>query len=124
MGEFRSYFNKTNNKSRYPAIRELILQKYKYDINNWKSSMDGRFGGDAADIALYEPDQILMGIEIEKEHTPEIAKRIEIAMDHLDENPKYYTELAKMEGETKKLAGIQKGLKPKLDTIVKGLDKE
>ena len=45
----------------------------------------------------YNSEQIELGKKIEKEHTnnEEIAE--EIAMDHLDEFPNYYTELKKME---------------------------
>ena len=39
------------------------------------------------------PDQLKVGIAVEMEHTsdPKIAE--EIAIDHLTENPKYYTDL-------------------------------
>jgi DNA ligase D-like protein (predicted 3'-phosphoesterase) len=45
----------------------------------------------------YDPEQIKMGIEVEKEHTtdPVIAERI--AKDHLAEIPDYYTRLKQME---------------------------
>jgi hypothetical protein len=41
--------------------------------------------------------QLKIGIKVEQEHTtnPEIAR--EIALDHLWEDPKYYTKLTKME---------------------------
>lgn len=42
-------------------------------------------------------DQLKMGIEIEFEHTNDIKVATEIAMDHLVEDPKYYTKLQKME---------------------------
>lgn len=37
--------------------------------------------------------QLALGIKIESEHTDSIARAQEIAMDHLVENPKYYTKL-------------------------------
>ncbi|NBO36579.1 hypothetical protein EBU91_03455 [bacterium] len=37
------------------------------------------------------------GISIEKEHTSEESTAKKIAMDHLFEDPKYYTKLAEME---------------------------
>jgi len=51
------------------------------------------------------PEQLIMGIKVEMEHTsdPKVAKKI--AMDHLAEFPTYYTELAKME---EKLKGQEK----------------
>lgn len=40
-----------------------------------------------------DPEQLKMGIEVEHEHTDddELAKKI--AIDHLREDPKYYTKL-------------------------------
>lgn len=45
----------------------------------------------------FDPAQLKMGIDIEKEHTTSnlIAKLI--AKDHLKEDPRYYTKLKKME---------------------------
>ncbi len=49
----------------------------------------------------FDPKELAMGIDVEKEHTdnPAIAK--EIAKDHLAEIPDYYTRLKKMEDEGK-----------------------
>jgi len=41
--------------------------------------------------------ELTKGKKIEKEHTQDIYKAIEIAMDHLSEFPDYYTRLIKME---------------------------
>ena len=43
----------------------------------------------------YDPEQVKMGIEVEKEHTndPKIAEII--AKQHLSCNPRYYSELKK-----------------------------
>jgi hypothetical protein len=48
-----------------------------------------------------DPEELRMGIEIEKEHTndPVLAKKI--ALDHLAEFPKYYTALKAMEKKMK-----------------------
>lgn len=46
--------------------------------------------------------QIKKGIEIEKEHTNEIEKATEIAMDHISEFPDYYDRIEKMEKDAKK----------------------
>ena len=45
----------------------------------------------------YPQDQIEQGIKVEKEHTTDKKIAKEIAKDHLKENPKYYTELKKIE---------------------------
>lgn len=49
--------------------------------------------GDTTDEEDVDPDELEMGIEVEKEHTrnKKIAK--EIALDHLTEDPEYYTKL-------------------------------
>ena len=41
--------------------------------------------------------ELQKGLEVEKEHTNSISIAKEIAMDHLFEDPKYYTKLAKIE---------------------------
>ena len=43
--------------------------------------------------------QYRMGIQVEREHTNDKEKASEIAMDHLWEDPKYYTKLRAMESE-------------------------
>jgi hypothetical protein len=47
-----------------------------------------------------DPEQLAMGIEVEKEHTPDeyIAERI--ALDHIAELPNYYTLLKDMEEDS------------------------
>lgn len=42
-------------------------------------------------------EQLKMGIEVEKEHTDDEEKAKEIAMDHLTEDPEYYSKLKKIE---------------------------
>lgn len=40
--------------------------------------------------------ELLMGIGVEKEHTPSGKIASQIAMDHLTEDPKYYSKLKKI----------------------------
>jgi 5'(3')-deoxyribonucleotidase len=62
------------------------------------------------DIKKYDPDQIVTGINVEREHGANkklnvIKKKsdfLKIALAHLDEDPKYYKKLAKMEKNGKK----------------------
>jgi hypothetical protein len=44
--------------------------------------------------------QLEMGIKVETEHTDDFAVATKIATDHLNEDPQYYTKLAKMEGKS------------------------
>lgn len=50
----------------------------------------------------FDPKQLKMGMEVEKEHTDNPALTIQIAKDHLIEIPDYYTRLKKMEDEAKR----------------------
>ena len=43
------------------------------------------------------PKELQMGLEVEKEHTPNASTRREIALDHLTEMPDYYSKLKAME---------------------------
>jgi hypothetical protein len=64
----------------------------------------------------YDPEELRMGIEVEKEHTDdeELAKRI--TKDHLDEFKDYYSRLKKMEDQAKKELG-----KPLEESIGQGV---
>lgn len=44
----------------------------------------------------FEPEQLARGIEVELEHTQDVALATEIAMDHLVEDPEYYTKLGSL----------------------------
>lgn len=48
-----------------------------------------------------DPNELAMGIEIEREHTDDPVELRKIAIDHLKEIPDYYTRLSKMEKEAK-----------------------
>jgi hypothetical protein len=62
------------------------------------------------DIKKHDPEQIVMGINVEKEHGSKkslnVVKKksdfLKIALAHLDEDPNYYKKLAKMEKNGKK----------------------
>lgn len=57
---------------------EDIAKKHKIDVNHLKKELE-------------------KGLKVEMEHTDKKNKATEIAMDHLFEDPKYYTKLKKME---------------------------
>jgi hypothetical protein len=54
----------------------------------------------------FPSDQIQKGVGVEKEHTPNPAMAKEIAKDHLEEFPNYYTALDEMETKLKKSADV------------------
>ena len=43
-----------------------------------------------------DPGELKRGIEVEKEHTESAEEAKQIALDHLAEDPKYYTKLKKI----------------------------
>jgi hypothetical protein len=49
--------------------------------------------GDSTQVADLDATELQKGIEVEMEHTDDSAKAKEIAIDHLTEDPKYYTKL-------------------------------
>lgn len=50
----------------------------------------------------YNKEQLRMGIDVEYEHTPSKDASKEIAKDHLEEIPDYYTKLKEMERKAEK----------------------
>lgn len=54
----------------------------------------GRGAGKTA--ADFDPRQVAVGVRVELEHTPDPAIALEIALDHLSEDPAYYTKLCSM----------------------------
>lgn len=57
--------------------------------------------GDELTAKDVNQNQLKKGIKIEMEHTNDREKAEEIALDHLSENPKYYTDLEKLEAKEK-----------------------
>lgn len=45
----------------------------------------------------FDPAQLRKGVQVEREHTDSRHLQTEIAMDHLEEDPRYYQKLEKME---------------------------
>lgn len=56
---------------------------------------------DFADDSHIDPEELALGIKIEKEHTSSKLIARLIALDHLNEIPNYYTKLEKMEHDAK-----------------------
>lgn len=57
---------------------------------------------DGKSPSKYDPEQLEMGIKIEREHTKDAKLAQEIAQDHLEEDPLYYTHLIAMEKKHKR----------------------
>ena len=54
---------------------------------------------DHMDPSDFDQGELMKGIHVELEHTNDIMTAMEIACDHLSENPLYYRELAKIHKE-------------------------
>lgn len=66
------------------------------------SGQDDKIPGgkaDKLDYSEFDPEELAMGIKVELEHTDDVEIAREIATDHLEEIPDYYTLLKKMEEE-------------------------
>jgi hypothetical protein len=64
----------------------------------WKDKMHGGLA-DKKNPKDFNRKALKKGIKVEREHAKSIQIAMEIAMDHLTEDPKYYDMLAKMEKE-------------------------
>lgn len=64
--------------------------------------------------------QLSMGEKVEMEHTDNKSLAHEIAMDHLDEDPNYYTKLKKMENESIKELVLRSYIRKEIKEILKG----
>ena len=74
-------------------------------MNWYKIAIKERIPGGRAegkDPDKYDSKEMNMGIETEKEHSPDIEIRKEISRDHLQEFKNYYTGLKEMEEKLKK----------------------
>ena len=49
--------------------------------------------GDNAKASKFDPKELDMGVKTEMEHTDDKARALEITLDHLTEDPKYYSKL-------------------------------
>ena len=76
--------------------RQSILDKFKFDINNFKQTIEGG-KSDTNNITDYNLDQILLGMQIQMQHTSSYNTALQIVMDHLQQIPDYYDRLVQMQ---------------------------
>lgn len=80
------------------------LEENLFTIGWWKKSLT-EFKLDVkptVDIKNVDKEELKKGIKIEKEHTTDTKTATRIALNHLSEDPKYYTKLAKANLEESK----------------------
>jgi len=69
------------------------LRDFKREVLNEREDLIPGGDGEGLDVADVDPKEFLVGTAVEMEHSTEKAYAQEIALDHLAENPKYYSEL-------------------------------
>lgn len=75
--------------AKFQKISKLIKQP-------WKDSISGG-EADKAKPEQFNLSQLSSGSQEEKEHTEDLKKAMEIAMDHLIQDPNYYKKLKKID---------------------------
>lgn len=88
----KDFLNKPNISKASTAAIEKVAKK--------KEALPGGKGDKKPDSAFVEKD-LKKGMKVESEHTKNKKVQKEIAKDHLTEDPKYYSRLAKVEKEAK-----------------------
>lgn len=91
----------TGKQARRKTAREVRLELGSSRIAyEWLARKDLLPGGlaDKKHPSNYPADQLAVGVEVEAEHTDDRRKALEIAMDHLEEDPAYYSKLETIEG--------------------------
>jgi hypothetical protein len=81
---------------KYEEYRKAIKDAYQVDIKSFKDKLPGGMA-DGKPITNYDIGQLLEGIKMERDHTKDNMLALELAMDHLEHIPDYYTHLTRME---------------------------
>ena len=81
---------------KYEEYRKAIRDAYQVDIKNFKDKLKGGYA-DGKPVTNYDLKELLEGVKWEREHTSDSLLALEMAMDHLERIPDYYTHLVGME---------------------------
>jgi hypothetical protein len=100
-------YAKVNGKNQIvdysPEIEEAMKQSISGKIDQIDSGVEEQKleggVGDETEESDVDDEQLEMGKETEKEHTSDKGQAKEIALDHLTEDPEYYSKLQEMESE-------------------------
>jgi hypothetical protein len=85
-----------NNLTKFTLI--LLAAGGAYWLFKDEDSTNILFGGKGDNLSEddVDKDELAMGLKVEMEHTKSKKIAKEIALDHLAEDPKYYTKLKKI----------------------------
>ena len=87
-----------NVQQKFEHYRQAIKDSFQIDIKNFKDSLPGGVA-DGKPITAYALEELLVGIKFEREHSSNSFIALEIAMDHLERVPDYYSRLHRLETE-------------------------
>lgn len=93
-----SYLNKEKYTEIKPLIEQFLLKIPKMDTKKTVGNIAQKHNVSQELIT----QQLAVGSKVETEHTEDMKIAEKIALDHLDESPYYYIELAKMEKKLSK----------------------
>ena len=82
----------------FEHYRQVIKEAFQIDIKDFKDGLKGG-AADGKPLTEYDLAELLTGIQFEREHTRDSFIALEIAMDHLERIPDYYSRLRRLERE-------------------------
>lgn len=112
MDKFKAFLKQIQTQENKFLI-EAIETAYNDVFETYEDEIEGGLADDKKPEE-FDIKQILKGIEIEYEHSKDPKIALEIAMDHLTENPKYYDYLEEMENKMEDAS--KEEVKPELST--------
>lgn len=80
---------------KFEEYRKAIKDAHQVDIKNFKDRIPGGHA-DGKPVLSYDLKQLIIGINFERDHTKDDLLALELAMDHLERIPDYYTRLDRM----------------------------
>ena len=78
--------------------KKVLQRKFDLDLDAYEDTIPGGYS-DGRHPSEFILEQVILGIEVELEHTDDPYLALEITLDHLSEEEKYYTYLEDMEEE-------------------------
>jgi hypothetical protein len=79
--------------SEIPTTKGMRYVTYNFDFDKMNKDELPGGKGDTKKPSDFDPDEFEMGLDVEAEHTGDHDIAAEIVVDHLSEDPKYYTKL-------------------------------
>jgi Protein of unknown function (DUF5661) len=86
-------------EQKFEQYRTALKEEHQIDIKNFKDRIPGGVA-DGKPITNYDLGQLILGIKWERAHTnKDNMLALELAMDHLELIPDYYTRIERLEWE-------------------------